>query len=211
MWLMTPLFMMFLMLIITGFSLLGVIWLDKFPKVDANYKHPFWKGIRGIIFMVFTYWAILLLDSIVKILFLGELGYGNINYHITPLIFGIIISTVIIMGCVFNAPTIKTLLAFVGISIYSIYYLEVLIEVGESGEMDAFFAPLLGNLYILLGINLVFFGYEKITGKRFKPLWNYSSRFKEIFDIKFYIVICLLVATEVILRCEGWSLLFWLS
>ena len=210
MWALTPLFMVIIMLIMTGLLLFGVIWIEKFPLKEDLVKHPLYKMIRALVFTVYTYWSVLLLDSFVKITFLGIIGYANFSYHLAPMLLALILGIVMILGIAFVAPTLKSIISFLGVAGYSLYYLEVIANQAGRGELEMLYQPIVWGISITVGVNLLFGIIEMIRGTKFEVLWDWSETYRKHFGAKFYIIMFLLVCAEFILKFEGLSLLYWL-
>jgi hypothetical protein len=211
----TPFFGIIIGFISSVLLVIGSVWFSRANKPDERFNCPLAAGIRALIFSVLTYYALLMFDVIIKVGFLGLVGYGNIQYHIAGLILFGILGTVILIGTVFTAPTVKTIITFIlDMGIY-IYYLWFNFAEGFSDSEYAFiWVPIPYFLAVPFIIEILWILIRTITKKRpvfeEKLLWDNTQKFKKRINIRFYIIILALFYAEFILNFEGISMLFWI-
>ena len=213
----------------------ATVWFPKIGKPDERYTCPFWTMLRGGFFAGFTYYAILILDSAFKTIFIGFFGYGNFSYFLAGIIMITILGIIILVGTVFVAPTWETLLTFIGIFGYTMYFLQFYLPSPEVfTEDEVLFDPLpvvIGMQFgiVLLGrlvriirnqpVKVDQIATSESNGNRIpkkkhrlhaEPIWDISVKFKKIINVKVYLILWALFCTEVIFQFEGYGLLSWL-
>jgi len=214
-WVLTPLFgVIFGFIFLTGI-LLGYLWLSKVEPKRIWIKYIMYS-LRGVLFSLFTYYAILFLDSVIKVLGFGVLGYGNIWFHATGLILMLLLATCFLFIAVFNAPTYQTFFTFICILAFCLYFFEYHLSVFSVGERDTLFRSPYVAILILVGTNLITLPFRIIKYKRhstleFKKLWDISEKTKKIINFKSVMVLWAFFAVETILQLEGLSILYWIG
>ena len=213
MWALTPLFGVFFGFIFLTGILIGYLWLGK-----LNPKKP-WviyllNSLRAVLFSLFAYYAILLLDSIVKILGLGVLGYGNIWFHATGLILMFLLAICFLFIAVFNAPTYQTLFTFVCILGFCIYFFEFYLPTIFFGEKDVLIRTPYIAIAIMIGSNVVTLPLRIINYRKhstLEQLWDISEKVKKVINFKSILVLWGFFMVESILLLEGLSILYWIG
>ncbi len=196
--------------------LMGSIWAPKATKPGERYTCPLVVGLRAILFPVLAYYGLLFWDTVVKVGFLGILGYGNLSYQLAPIILMAILGSFLLVGSAFVAPTRASLVAFCAIVIYTMYYLQVeaLTFIGEDDSKPAFYLPAVVSIGIVLVVEGLALLYRAIRKRRpllvAKCLWDNSAQFKRVASRRTYIILWILFMIEFILEFEGLSLLYWL-
>ncbi|MHA1819669.1 MAG: hypothetical protein ACTSU2_04330 [Promethearchaeota archaeon] len=212
---MTPLYGVFLGFFITMFLMVGLIWFEKIKKPREKYNCPLILGLRGLLFSAFTYWGILMWDSVIKIAFFGGLSHGNLNFYLASLILMAVLGSLLIIGSVFTAPTLKTLIVFTFALIISIYQLDINPEIiFNQQERAILFSPIITiiefQIIVEVLFDLLYYLLMKKNPLKIKPLWDMSDKFKKFMSWKIYLLLYILFSLEAILKMEGFSLLFWL-
>ncbi len=202
-------------MILMLFLLMGTIWWSKTTKPGERYTCPLVIGLRAILFVVLVYYGLLLWDAVVKVGFLGILGYGNFSYQLTPLILMALLGSFMIIGGAFVAPTRASLVTFGAMVVYTMYHLQVTTLTFTEGESkEIFYMPVLMNLAILFVVEGLALLYRAIRKRRpvleARRLWDISASFKRIASRRTYIILWILFSVEWILEFEGLSLLCWL-
>ncbi len=198
------------------FLLMGTIWWPKSITPGERYTCPLVVVLRAILFVILVYFGLLFWDTVVKVGFLGILGYGNFSYQLAPLILIAVLGSFMIIGGALVAPTRASLVAFAAVVIYSLYYLEVesLSFVGEDGSKPAFYIPVAVGISIVFAVEGLALLYRAIRKRRpfleAKRLWDISTTFKRVASRRTYIILWIIFSIEWILEFEGFSLLCWL-
>lgn len=197
MWLISPVFTTILIWVLWSLMVMGLIWAPKLGKKDSRYECPFVIFLRGGLFSVMTYISIALIDVFIRILFLGEMGYGNIGYHIMPLLLALLSAGIFIFAAVFNAPTKQSMITFA-------------LTIGLYGFLgrDDLYTPLIYVIAIQLGMALLFIAFRKIMKQNpplEPPMWDITPKFKVFFRPRMIIFIWIVVTIEFIAMFEGYS------
>ncbi len=215
MWSLTPLFGALAGELLMTFLLMGSIWAPKATKPGERYTCPLVVVLRGLLFAILPYFGLLFWDTVIKVGFLGILGYGNLSYQLAPLILIAILGSFLLVAAAFVAPTRASLIAFGAIIASTLYYLEayVLTLPPDEGE-QVFYMPAIINIgivFVVEGLALLYRAIRKrrplLEGKR---LWDISAPFKMLASRRTYIILWILFSVEFILEFEGLSLLYWL-
>ena len=172
MWALTPLFGVFFGFIFLTVNLIGYLWLGKL-KPKKVWSRYLLNSLRAVLFSMFAYYAILYLDSIVKILGFGVLGYGNIWFHATGLILMFLLAVCFLFIAVFNAPTYQTFFTFICILGFCLYFFEFYLPEFSIGERDVLFKTPYIAITILIGTNFItlplrIINYKKRSTLEFK-------------------------------------------
>ncbi|MHA1112157.1 MAG: hypothetical protein ACTSRE_13700 [Promethearchaeota archaeon] len=215
MWVLTPLFGVFFGFIFLTLVLIGYLWLSKI-EAKSTWLTYLLGSLRTVLFSLFVYYAILYLDSIVKILGFGVLGYGNIWFHVTGLILMLLLAVSFLFIAVFNAPTYQTFFTFICILGFCLYFFEFYLPEFSIGERDVLFKTPYIAIAILGGSNIVtlpfrVINYKKRSTLEFKKLWDISEKTKKIINFKSILVLWAFFAVETILQLEGLSILYWIG
>ncbi|MBN2154655.1 MAG: hypothetical protein JW776_01245 [Candidatus Lokiarchaeota archaeon] len=115
------------------------------------------SSLRAVLFSIFAYYALLMLDTIVKILGLGILGYGNIWFQSAGLILMFVLGIFFLFVAVFNLPTYQTLFSFLCILVFCIYFFEFHLSTFFIGEREVLTKTPFITVAIMLGSNLLTF------------------------------------------------------
>lgn len=185
----------------------GLAWAPKLAKANETYTCLLVVLLRSIFFTMFSYWGMIFLDSFVKIMFLGPMSYGNIGYYLSPMFLALISGIIVIIGCVFIAPTVKTLINFVVLQIVYGYFFWFT-GYTNLGERDGIYIPMIYIIGIEMMIGLCYIGIRYVLHKNpliDNPLWNLSAKFKSIITPPVIIVLWILNVIEFISLWEGYS------
>ena len=174
------------------------------------------NSLRAALFSVFAYYSYLYLDSIVKVLGFGVLGYGNIWFHATGLILMLLLSISFLFIAVFNAPTYQTFFTFICIIGFCIYFFEFHLPIFFIGEKDVLIRTPYIAIAILIGTNILTLPFRFIHNKRhgsfeFEKLWDISDKIKKVINFKSILVLWVFFMIETILQLEGLSILYWIG
>jgi hypothetical protein len=181
----------------------GLIWTDKLAKADQKYTCPLVVLLRGGIFTMLAYFGLLFWDVLIRVLFLGAIGYGNIQYFIAPLLLGAVTGTIFIVGGAFTAPTKRSLIFFgllAGLSIYSFWF---------SNELDVLYEPFLYVWAIEFVMTIVWILIRMLVKKppfEEPVLWDWSVKFKRVFRPKVILGFWVISFLELLFFLEGYSL-----
>ena len=215
MWVLTPLFGVFFgFLFLTG-NLIGYIWLGKI-EVEKLWLTYILTCLRAVLFSVFAYYAILFLDSVIKILGFGVIGYGNIWFQATGLILMLLLAITFLFIAVFNAPTYQTLFTFACILAFCIYFFEFYLPTIFIGEKDVLIRTPFIAIAIMIGSNIISLPFRLIRYKRhstleFNNLWDITEKTKKVINFKSIFVLWVFFMVETILQLEGLSILYWIG
>ena len=171
------------------------------------------SSLRAVLFSAFVYYAYLMLDSIVKIVGFGILGYGNIWFHITSLFLMFILAIFFLFIAVFNAPTFQTLFSFACIFAFCVYFFEFYLPSVFIGEKDVLTKIPFIAIGIMIGSNLLtvpmrIYKYKQFSTLEFKKLWNITEKVKKIINFKSFLILWVFFMVESILQLEGLSILY---
>jgi hypothetical protein len=209
----TPHFAAITAFMICSGIIIGFVWMHNAYKPQKMISQLILKSIQGFFFAFITYLSVLLIDSFVKVIIFGIIGYANISYHLGALILCLIFGIIVIIGAGLNAPTIKTIVNMaitIGISIYFIWFsFDVLFPNYEK----VFYYPVIYIVGILFIVNLIWIIFDFIQNRNpvvLKKLWDFSEKYKRLFSIKGFIIFWLLFGIEIILKFEGLGLLHWI-
>jgi hypothetical protein len=185
----------------------GLFWTPKIGKQDQNYSCVIITFIRSGIFAAFSYWAMMFLDAFVKILLLGQMGYGNIGFQLAPVILALVSGIIIIFACVFSAPTKKGIITFaVIIGVYAYYFWSTGYE--SLDERESIYIPLIYIFVTQIVIMILSLLIRKLLKKQplvEPPLWNLSLKFKSILRPKIILALWIIYTIEIVSIFEGYS------
>nr|MDO8084570.1 alpha/beta hydrolase [Candidatus Sigynarchaeum springense] len=201
--------------------MMGVVivtsWAEKAHVPGESYSCILVKGLRAFAFMVISSFGLLFWDTVVKELFLGVFGYGNVMHWLGELIMLGFLGTAFIMASAFVAPSRKALITFVVMAIAFIYlvyfyYPHVPIHEEETLLLIALYTLAAGfvcqaSLAVAHGIYLK----ASKSEKKDTPLWDISPAFKRFFSRKNVIALWLLTFLAFVLSFEGYGLLSYLT
>jgi hypothetical protein len=215
MWVLTPLFAVFFGFIFLTGLLIGYIWIKN---IHPNNKWiiSLLNSLRAVLFSTFVYYAYLMLDSVIKILGFGVLGYGNIWFHATSLILMVILSVFFLFVSVFNAPTYQTLFSFACIIAFCIYFFEFYLPTIFIGEKVVLTKIPFIAIAIMIASNVLTIPLRSVRYKQhdtleFKKLWDISEKVKKVVNFKSFLILWGLFMVETILQLEGLSILYWIG
>jgi hypothetical protein len=215
MWTLTPLWGVLFGFIFLTAVLIGFLWFGKieFRKTWLKYIY---NSFRGTIYSVFVYFAYLFMDSIVKVLGFGVLGYGNIWFHATGLLLMLLLTIVFLFIAVFNSPTYQTFFTFICIIAFCVYFFEFYLPTISFGERDVLFKTPYIAIVILIGTNLItipfrIVRYKKHSTLEFKNLWDISEKTKKVINFKSVLILWIFFMIETILQLEGLSIFYWIG
>ncbi|MHA1273135.1 MAG: hypothetical protein ACTSQS_06820 [Promethearchaeota archaeon] len=204
--------------------LVGYVWFDKFSNPDQSYNCWLIRGLRSIVFILFTIFSFMFIDTNIKILIFGIIGYENIYLHLASIILTFILGTEIIIGSTFVAPNRKGLIGFSAVLISFIYFWEFYLISADLNQLDFFgskysafsigiLLPMLIGLTIAGITTFIEFILNRKSDRKFedKPFWNIQKKFKIYFGLKFNLILWILITAELLLNLQGLSLLLWLT
>ncbi len=201
--------------------MMGVVivtsWAEKAHVPGERYTCIIVKGLRAFVFMVLTSFGLLFWDTVIKELFLGVFGYGNVMHWLGELVLLAFLGVAFIMAAAFVAPSRKAIMTFAVMTIAFVYvtYFYFPAEPLEE-EMTLLFAALYtllagfmcqASLATAHGIYLKARRSERLD----TPLWDISSAFKRFFSRKVVIALWLLTFLAFVLSFEGYGLLSYLT
>ncbi|MGV9202600.1 MAG: hypothetical protein ACOC44_01080 [Promethearchaeia archaeon] len=203
----------------------GFVWFDKYRNPSKQYTCWLLRGMRGFFFIVLTTFSLIFIDTNIKILFLGIIGYGNIYLHLASLILTFILAGQIIIGAVFIAPNRKGIVTFSAVlgTFIFLWYINLPKTSPEALNLfDSKYSILLIAVLIplLIGasVAIIMVCCEVILDKvrddkdiSDMPFYDRTKRFKSIFNWKFNIFLWALITTELILNLQGLSMFLWLT
>ena len=201
-------------------TVIGHQWAEKARDPNKEYNCPVVVFFRAAYFVVATVIGLIFIDTFIKEVFLGALGYGNIMHFLALLILLLVIGIQAIIGSVFVAPTRKGLITFAVVVATFIYLWEFYYPVASTDLEDSMIMGLLipiavgwGVQAILATIHGIYIKISKNTRqiRRDKRLWSIRKIYKKIFSYKLTVILFLLVLAEFLLSFEGYSLLSWMS
>ncbi|MHA1340106.1 MAG: hypothetical protein ACTSRZ_19680 [Promethearchaeota archaeon] len=214
MWMLTPTYVVIISLLSWIFFLWGKIWfghLKIIPNREGNkiifIKNLLFIGMRGFFFILYSFIGLLLIDLSIRIPLTPIFGYGSVCYIIDPILMSISIGVIYLFSTVFVAPTYKTIISFIAMTIPYIYYSLT------STLLDNLYIPLIYGVCFELVLNLIEI-LKKTRDKQRKlpltienifalPLYDKSKSFKKMLNIKTYIIVLLLLNIELIIMFEG--------
>ncbi|HME53605.1 MAG TPA: alpha/beta fold hydrolase [Candidatus Lokiarchaeia archaeon] len=196
----------------------GYAWAEKASKPGERYTCIIMVGFRAVLFLFLVPLGLIFWDMIVKQLFFGVFGYGNIMHWLGIAIVLGIVGTEFIMAAALVAPSrkaIATLIVMIITFVYlvEIYYpatgyfvetrtvLNVIFYTAGAGFICQAFLAIIHGIYLK----------ARHSEKRDTPLWDISSGFKRVFSLKTNILLWLLVLGDFMLSYEGYGLLSYLS
>ncbi|MHA1765565.1 MAG: hypothetical protein ACTSVK_04820 [Promethearchaeota archaeon] len=220
MWILTPLFGM-----IFGFIFLSIVMVCKvwFPSKISSKNHIMEKialGWKGIIGAIYSYYGILLLNTIIKVIFGGILSYGNFWFYLMSILLLSVLAAYLLLSGVFKAPTWHTLFSFLAILAFTIYYFEFYLEYREINKYELLSIPMFMSIGVFLGTMLLTLPIRIMKARRteksesslnFKNLWDISLKVEKWINIKTLGILWILFAIETFLLLEGLSLLYWIG
>nr|MDO8109222.1 hypothetical protein [Candidatus Sigynarchaeota archaeon] len=181
----------------------GLFWTDKLAKADQKYTCPLMVLLRGGVFTLLAYMGLLFWDIVIRVFVFNVIGYGNIHYFIAPLLLAAISGTIFIVGGAFTAPSKRTLVFFgllVGISIYAFWF---------TSSMDVLYEPVLYTWGVEFVVTIVWILIRKLVKKppfEEPVLWDWSAKFKRIFNPKVILGLWVVSFLELLFFLEGYSL-----
>lgn len=203
----------------------GYIWLEKFKKSGEFYSFWLIKGLRGFVFVVFIVFALIFIDTNVKLIFFGIAGYGNFTLHLASIVLTFILTAEIISYAFLISPNLKGIIIFCLISIFFLYLFEFYLNEVVLSEiaifdlkyfaifMEVIFPILVGSIasLVLTGIEIVLKKAKPNNNLLNKRFWNAQIKGKRIFNARFNFILWVLITVELILNLQGLSLLLWIT
>ncbi|MHA1745706.1 MAG: hypothetical protein ACTSWW_06885 [Promethearchaeota archaeon] len=179
-----------------------------------------WKGISGA---MYSYYGILLLNTVVKTLFGGLLELSNYWFYLMGLILLTLLAGILLVSGVFKAPTWHTLFSFLAIFGFTIYYFEFFLEVQPGiDKFELVTIPMLLSIGVFLGTTLLTLPIRIMKMKNEKEKKVESSfEFHRLWDISIHVdkwitkktlgILWVLFTLESFLLLEGYTLLYWVG
>ena len=222
-WLFTPMFSTIFGFIFLTIVMLGKIWIPS-PSSPSNrfmkYLLISWKGISGA---MYSYYGILLLNTVFKTLFGGLLDLSNYWFYLMGLILLMLFAGILLVSGVFNAPTWQTLFSFLAILGFTLYYFEVYLE-SQPGidKFELVTIPMVLSICVFLGTFLLTLPIRIKIGKQNRgeepafefelhTLWDISKYVDRWITKKTLSIMWVLFTLEAFLLLEGLSLLYWVG
>nr|MDO8111415.1 alpha/beta hydrolase [Candidatus Sigynarchaeota archaeon] len=193
-------------------------WAEKANRPSEKYTCIIVVGLRAFSFLFLVPLGLFFWDMIVKELFVGVFGYGNVMHWLGGLIVIGIIGTEFIMAAAFVAPTRKGLITLIVMIVVFVYFVEIYIPNG--GQFTERASVLYVILYVaaagfICQVSLATFHGIMLrvrhSEKRDTPFWDISKPFKRVFSLKMNILLWALVLVEFMLSFEGFGLLSYIS
>jgi len=205
--------------------MIGFIWFKKYKILEEYYSCWLLTGLRGLLFIIFSVFALMFFDSNIKILFFGVESYVTISLHLTSIILTFIIAIQIMIGILFVKPNLKGIISFLAVFITFIILWDYYFDIMDISKFDLFdsnysvfllgivFPILVGTVTSIILTVGEFFIKRKKLNLRFinTTFWDKQIIVKKIFNIKFNIILWFFITTELILNLQGLSLLLWLT
>jgi len=223
-WLLTPMFAT-----IFGFLFLTIvmackIWLPSNYSPKNRYVAHILLGWKGMSGAMYSYYGILLLNTVFKTLFGGLLVLSNYWFYLMGLILLTLLAGILLVSGVFKAPTWHTLFSFLAILGFTIYYFEVNLEVQPGiDKFELVTIPMLLSIGVFLGTTLLTLPIRFMKMKREKQEneVNSSFEFRTLWDISIHVdkwvtkktlgILWGLFTLESFLLLEGYTLLYWVG
>lgn len=220
MWILTPLFGT-----IFGFIFLSIFMLCKiwFPSKTLTKNHIMAKLLiegKGIIGAMYSYYGILLCNTIVKVIFGSILDYSNFWFYLMSILLMSMLAVILFVSGVFKVPTWHTLFSFLAILAFTIYYFEFYLEYREIDKYELISIPMLMSIGVFLGTVLLILPLRILKARHvkgsdspvdFQNLWDLSLKVEKWINIKTLSILWVLFAAETFLLLEGLSLFYWVG
>ncbi len=201
--------------------LMGVVivtsWAQKAHMPGERYTCIIVRGLRAFGLMLLVPFGLAYWDTIVKELFLGVFGYGNIMHWLGELILLGFVGTAFILAAALVAPSRKAMVTFVVMITAFVYLVEFYYP---SGEFDEWNTILEAALYtfaagficqaFLATVHGIYLKASR-SSKLDTPLWDISRAFKRIFSRKTVVGLWLLAYFDLVIYLEGYGLLSYLT
>ncbi|MFO8018162.1 MAG: hypothetical protein R6U96_05965 [Promethearchaeia archaeon] len=211
--------------ILQSIILAGFVWFDKYRNPSEKYTCWLIRGLRGFVFITFTSFSFLFIDTNIKILVFGIIGYGNLCIHLASILLTFILAAQIIIGVILVAPNRKGIATFfvvLGTFIFLWYIYIPSTSTGSLYILDSRYSILMSSLLfaILVGssLALILSCCELILNKIKKdkeiedrPFYDVTEKFKSLFNWKVNLLLWALITAELLLNLQGLSLLLWLT
>ncbi|MHA1684551.1 MAG: alpha/beta hydrolase family protein [Promethearchaeota archaeon] len=199
------------------FTVAGHAWAEKARDPDKEYQCPVLTGFRAVYFIFATVLCLIFVDTFVKEVFFGVLGYGNIMHALGILVVLLVLAIQAIVGSAFVAPTRKGLITFASVLVTFIYLWEFYYPNSSTGLESAMIQGLMIPFVVGVVVQTTTSTIHKIYlaakrgGRKDKRIWDIRKQYKTIFSLKFTVVLWLLVVLDLLLSFDGHGLLSWLS
>jgi hypothetical protein len=214
---------------IFGFLFLTIVMICKIwlpPKNSPKNRYVAhillgWKGISG---SIYSFYGILLLNTVVKTLFGGLLDLSNYWFYLMGLILLTLLAGILLVTGVFKAPTWHTILSFLAISGFTLYYFEFYLEFQPGiDKIELVTIPMLLSIGVFLGTNLLTLPIRVMKVRRekqdnevessfeFRTLWDISIHVDKWITKKTLGILWGLFTLESFLLLEGYTLLYWVG
>jgi len=222
MWLLTPLFGTIFGFLFLSFVMLFKIWIPSNITSKNSVVAAILLGGKGMIGAMYSYYGILLCNSIVKTIFGGIFELTNYWFYLMGLVLMTLLAGMLFLSGVFKAPTWSTLFSFLAIFAFTLYYFEFYLETRSIDETELITIPVLMSIGVFLGSNILTlpFRIRIIKTKQkdgvepsfdFKTLWDVSKKVEKWINIKTLGVLWALFAIETFLLLEGLTLFYWIG
>lgn len=202
----------------------GYVWFEKLRIPNQSYNCWLIRGMRSVLFIVFTVISFVFIDTNIKILIFGIVGYSNIFLHLASILLTFILAAELLIGALIVNPNRKKIVIFGTMLAYFVYLWYFYLNSVNLSELSLFntkySAAVISVLYpILVGVIAasVLTGAELLYNKARsekriadKPFWNIQVKVKSFFNVRFNIILWALLSAEMILNFQGLSLLLWL-
>ncbi|MHA1522314.1 MAG: hypothetical protein ACTSRK_19245 [Promethearchaeota archaeon] len=222
MWLLTPLFGTIFGFLFLSFVMFFKIWIPSNISSKNHVVAAILLGVKGMIGAMYSYYGILLCNTIVKTIFGGILELTNYWFYLMGLVLMTLLAGILFISGVFKAPTWSTLYSFLAIFVFTLYYFEFYLEARSIDETKLITIPMLMSIGVFLASNILTLPFRlrimKAKQKEgvepsfdFKTLWDVSEKVEKWINIKTIGILWGLFAVETFLLLEGVSLLYWVG
>ena len=170
---------------------------------------------------MYSFYGILLLNTIVKTLFGGLLDLSNYWFYLMGLILLTLLAAILLVSGVFKAPTWHTLISFLAILGFTIYYFEFYLEFQPGiDKFELVTIPMLLSVCVFLGTTFLTLPLRIMKAKRengeessfeFPTLWDISIHVDKWITKKSLGILWGLFTLEAFLLLEGSTLLYWVG
>ena len=211
---------------IFGFIFLTIVMVCKIwvpPKFSSTNRFLAktllgWKGISGA---MYSYYGILLLNTVIKTLFGGLLVLSNFWFYLMSLVLLTLLAGILLLSGVFKAPTWHTLLSFLAILVFTTCYFELYLETQPGiDKFELVTIPMLLSIVVFLGTTLLTLPIriKKVKQENsddpsleFPRLWDISAHLDKWITKKTIGILWILFTLESFLLLEGLTLFYWVG
>lgn len=208
------------------------IWIPSNLTSENRVVAAILLGGKGMLGAMYSYYGILLCNTIVKVIFGGILELSNFWFYLMGLVLMTLLAGMLLVSGVFKAPTWSTLFSFLAIFAFTLYYFEFYLAVRSIDETELIIIPMLMSIGVFLGSFLLTIPFRIMKAKQyegadradgtdgvdktmsyveFKTLWDVSEKVDKFVNKKTLGILWALFAVETFLLLEGVTLLYWVG